>query len=135
MKSRSRKARIMLPALLTVGAALVTFFTFLRSGSAPDSAVDQQSPRNVPPATAALAAKLANDECERHFGKRPFRPEHYPLVENDDAIRWGEHLKVVEGSFSAEVVFPRDRHGPLVNVYWHVDPAPPSVLPSLPFPE
>ncbi len=38
-------------------------------------------------AAAARAAKLANEACQRRFGVRPFRAEHWPIVHGEGG-RW-----------------------------------------------
>jgi hypothetical protein len=38
---------------------------------------------------AELAAKLANEECERLYSKRPFKATQHKAVLEGDSYRWG----------------------------------------------
>ena len=38
---------------------------------------------------AQLAAKLANDQCERQYRKRPFSAEQHSALLEDGIYRWG----------------------------------------------
>jgi hypothetical protein len=51
-----------------------------------------------------LAVKLANDECERRYERRPFSPSQYPIEFVGDRFRWGRLDPGGEGGLSAEVV-------------------------------
>ena len=80
---------------------------------------------------ATLAAKLANDECQRLYKRRPFVPEQYEAGFADGLYHWG-HLDVgAPGGLSAEVWFKPDGSDPHVNVWFSTDavqpqPSPPS---------
>jgi len=70
---------------------------------------------------ATLAAKLANDECERLYKRRPFVPEQYEVGFVEGFYHWG-HLDVgAPGGLSAEVWFKRDGLDPRVNVWFSTD--------------
>src|SRR5881394_3601768 len=43
----------------------------------------------TPNAAAVLAAKLANDECDRLHKKRPFEAKQYAAIREGDMYRWG----------------------------------------------
>jgi len=70
---------------------------------------------------ATLAAKLANDECERLYKRRPFVPEQYEVRFADGLYHWG-HLDVgAPAGLSAEVWFKPDGSDPHVNVWFSTD--------------
>ena len=70
---------------------------------------------------AQLAAKLANDECERIYGRRPFTAEQRPAVWKDHDYRWGGLDVGGPGGFSALVIFRGDGSHPKVEVYFSTD--------------
>jgi len=72
-------------------------------------------------AAAKLAARLANDQCERQYRKRPFAAEQHPAVLNDDVYRWGGLDVGGVGGFSALVTFRQDGSEPHVEVYFSSD--------------
>lgn len=80
-----------------------------------------------------LAAKLANDECERLYQKRPFKAEqHAPILEGN-LYRWGRLDPGAPSGLSAAVTFRTDGSQPDVQVYFSTDKRdPPIGIPSLP---
>ncbi|HXJ61121.1 MAG TPA: hypothetical protein VNU68_31120 [Verrucomicrobiae bacterium] len=72
-------------------------------------------------AAAELAAKLANDECERHYGKRPFAPAQHAAVLEGEQYRWGGLDIGGVGGLSALVTFAVDGTNPKVEVYYSSD--------------
>src|SRR5258706_7371435 len=48
----------------------------------------QTAPTLSPVRAAQLAAKLANDKCERLHQRRPFTPAQHPAVRVGDRYRW-----------------------------------------------
>ena len=89
----------------------------------PASSVPPQSARHVlsPAKAAELAAKLANDECERLYRKRPFTADQQPAVLKGDEYRWGGLNEGGRGGLSALVVFGADGSHPKVEVYFSTD--------------
>jgi hypothetical protein len=89
--------------------------------------------RNLSAAEAAqLAAKLANDQCERQYHKRPFAAEQHSVVLEDGIYRWGGLDVGGPGGLSALVTFRRDGSEPHVEVYFSTDihrPEPGSIKP------
>jgi hypothetical protein len=75
----------------------------------------------TPPQAATLAARLANDECERRHKKRPFAPEQYAAVLEGDVYRWGHLDEGGPGGLSALVTFAPDGSNPKVEVYFSTD--------------
>jgi hypothetical protein len=75
----------------------------------------------TPNAAAVLAAKLANDECERLHKKRPFKPEQYAAIREDDRYRWGRLDPGGPSGLSAAVTFRADGSEPEVQVYFSTD--------------
>ena len=74
-----------------------------------------------PTQAAQLAAKLANDECQRIYGKRPFTADQRPAVWMDNEYRWGGLDVGGPGGFSALVIFRGDGSHPKVEVYFSTD--------------
>jgi hypothetical protein len=70
---------------------------------------------------AQLAAKLANEECEHRFKRRPFRAEQYSAVLKDGEYRWGRLDVGAPGGYSALVTFKGDGSKPSVEVYLSTD--------------
>ena len=70
---------------------------------------------------AELAARLANDECERLYQKRPFTPDQHAAVLKDGVYRWGRLDVGGRGGFSAVVTFRADGSQPHVEVYFSTD--------------
>ena len=82
----------------------------------------QQSRQTLSSTQAAiLAAKLANDECERRYEKRPFAPGQYAAVLEGDVYRWGRLDEGGHGGLSAIVTFAPDGSNPKVEVYFSTD--------------
>ena len=75
----------------------------------------------TPTQAAILAARLANDECERRHKKRPFTPEQYAAVLEGDVYRWGRLDEGGRDGLSALVTFARDGSNPKVEVYFSTD--------------
>jgi hypothetical protein len=88
---------------------------------------------------AKLAARLANDQCERQYRKRPFTAEQHPAILQDGMYRWGGLDVGGPGGISALVTFRQDGSETHVEVYSSSDAlrppkpsglAPPDVLPK-----
>jgi hypothetical protein len=77
-------------------------------------------------AAAATAEKyavsLANDRCEREFGKRPFRSGRFPAIQSGDRWLWG-WLDGRETGYTAQVSFRTNRTQPDARVYPAADEA------------
>jgi hypothetical protein len=114
-----------LAVALVVGflLGLVVGLTADSISSAVRTAVSRFGNTTVLPAEAAasLAAVLANDECERIFGKRPFTSDMYPVRYAAGRYGWGFHNPASRTGYSAEVSFDRDGNDRAVQVYCHVD--------------
>ena len=74
-----------------------------------------------PTDAAQLAAKLANDECERLYERRPFAASQHPAVLRDGEYHWGGLDVGAPGGFSARVAFRQDGTRPTVEVYFSSD--------------
>jgi len=68
-----------------------------------------------------LAAKLANEECERLYSKRPFKATQHKAVLEGDSYRWGRLDPGGPGGLSAVVTFRADGSQPDVKVYLSTD--------------
>jgi hypothetical protein len=87
-----------------------------------NSSATQQVARVLSPSVAAeLAAKLANDECERHYTKRPFTAQQHAAVLKDEVYRWGRLDPGGPSGLSAVVTFRADGSQPDVQVYLSTD--------------
>jgi len=85
---------------------------------------------------AQLAAKLANDQCERQYRKRPFTAGQHSALLEDGIYRWGGLDVGGPGGLSALVTFRQDGSEPHVEVYFSTDalsqPAPTPIKPTEP---
>ena len=70
---------------------------------------------------AQLAADLANDQCERRYHKRPFRPEQHAAVLQRGKFQWGGLDVGGPGGYSALVTFAYEGSHPKVEVYFSTD--------------
>ena len=70
---------------------------------------------------AQLAAKLANDECERLYKRRPFAASQCPATLRDGEYHWGGLDQGGPGGYSAHVTFAQDGSKPKVEVYFSTD--------------
>jgi hypothetical protein len=91
------------------------------SNSNPAQAKDSRGPRLTASVAAELAAKLANDDCERHYGKRPFAPGQHAAVLEGGHYRWGGLDIGAPAGLSALVTFAVDGSNPKVEVYYSSD--------------
>jgi hypothetical protein len=86
------------------------------------SSATHQAARVLSPSAAAdLAAKLANDECELGYRKRPFTAEQHAAVLEGDRYRWGRLDPGGLAGLSAVVTFRADGSQPNVQVYFSTD--------------
>ena len=74
-----------------------------------------------PTDAAELAAKLANDECERLYKRRPFAGSQHPAVLSGGEYHWGGLDQGAPGGYSALVTFGQDGSHPKVEVYFSSD--------------
>ena len=72
-------------------------------------------------AAADLAAQLANDECERLHGNRPFKPETYKVRLTEGLYTWGHVDPGGPGGLSAQVTFRPDGKDPQVQIWFSTD--------------
>lgn len=72
---------------------------------------------------AEFAARVANDECERLYGERPFSARTYPLRTENERFHWGHLDPAGEKGFSAEVSFRRIDEDIKVRVFYSSDAA------------
>jgi hypothetical protein len=93
------------------------------SPTTPASSVRPETVGHVlaPVEAAQLAAKLANDECERLYRKRPFTADEHPAVLKGDQYRWGGLNEGGRGGLSALVILGADGSHPKVEVYFSTD--------------
>jgi hypothetical protein len=89
-----------------------------RSGSPPAAATTRVL---TEAGAASLAARLANDQCERQYRTRPFSAEQHRAVLQNDSYRWGGLDVGGPKGFSALVTFRSDGSEPHVEVYFSSD--------------
>jgi hypothetical protein len=75
----------------------------------------------LPQDAAELAARLANEQCERQFRRRPFSPGQHSAMLQDGVYHWGNLDVGGVGGFSAVVTFRQDGSEPYVEVYFSSD--------------
>ncbi len=68
-----------------------------------------------------LAAKLANDECNRIWKVRPFTADLYQPKLKDGSYSWGRLDPGGPGGLSARVTFKHDGTEPKVEIWFHTD--------------
>jgi len=68
-----------------------------------------------------LAARLANEQCQRQYRKRPFSGDQHSAVLLDGLYHWGGLDVGGVGGFSALVTFRQDGSEPHVEVYYSND--------------
>src|ERR1051325_1975935 len=88
------------------------FRTLVGMEQAPDNA----GPANSSSQAAQVAARLANDKCERLHKTRPFTPGQHAAVLEGDVYRWGRLDERGPGGMSALVTFAPDGSNPKVEV-------------------
>jgi hypothetical protein len=71
---------------------------------------------------ATVAANLANNECERLYGVRPFLPSSWAPESQGYRWSWGRIDPSGPRGYSAVVSFLPDRSAPSVQVYWFKPP-------------
>ena len=83
----------------------------------------RQSPSHTltPMEAAQLAAQLANQECDRHYQRKPFTPDQYSARLTDAGYRWGGLDEGARSGLSALVTFAPDGSNPQVEVYFSTD--------------
>ena len=70
---------------------------------------------------AAMAAKLANEECLRQFDNAPFDTASFALEFSDGRWRWGRLDVHGEKGYSARVSFDPDGGNDSVEVFFSTD--------------
>jgi hypothetical protein len=75
------------------------------------------APRPLSPVSAGtLAARLANDRCQKQFGKRPFAPDDFEAVLDDGRWHWGTPGGGKVDGFEVDVSFDRGGRAKRVDV-------------------
>ena len=80
----------------------------------------------------SLAAELANAECARLYGIRPFEAKQYQVIRIDSRWHWGHVDPTGLHGLSAEVQFESDGSNPRTTIYKTFDAKPTPVLRVLP---
>ena len=86
----------------------------------------------TPTEAAQLAAKLANEECDRRYRRQPFTPDQHRAQLTDTGYRWGGLDEGARGGLSALVTFAPDGSKPHVEVYFSTDAIGPRRVPAKP---
>lgn len=61
----------------------------------------------TPVSAGTLAARLANERCEKEFGKRPFAPEDFEALLDEGRWHWGTADGGKVDGYEVEVSFDR----------------------------
>jgi hypothetical protein len=97
----------------------------------PEDEAPAESVRLSGPAEAAdLAARLANDECEKEYGDRPFAANNWPIVLERGRWLWGRIHAFGPQGYSAVVSFERNGGLPLVRIYALAHDVPDRTIPQ-----
>jgi hypothetical protein len=59
----------------------------------------------TPVSAGTLAARLANDRCEKNFGKRPFAPDDFEALLDQGRWHWGTADGGKVDGYEVEVTF------------------------------
>ncbi len=81
----------------------VTALAFLAAGCAPARPMNAVS-------AGALAARLANERCQRLYGAHPFAPDDFEAVRTQGGWKWGTATAGKVDGYEVEVSFD-DRGG------------------------
>jgi hypothetical protein len=97
---------------------MIVFLCIFQAGCGSDSvAILPISPDKA----AQLAAKLANDQCDHLYQKRPFTANQYAAKLQDGTYHWGGLDVGGQKGFSALVTFRQNGGDPHVEVYFSTD--------------
>ncbi len=112
-----------LPMLSLAASACLTAQLGCAPSQAPGSGQQAGATRRAlsPENAAVLAAKLANEECQRRYRRQPFQPSQYTAFLRDGIYHWGQLDVGGEGGFSSLVTFRPDGSQPHVEVYFSSD--------------
>ncbi len=108
--------------------AVIVFFV-LRGCAPPERCEIKQLSADK---ASALAARLANDECEKFYKRRPFSPDAYKPVLRGNRWRWGEMHPAGICGYSTEVSFKTDGSDAKVEVFFSSDRLSPRPRPDGP---
>ncbi|GEM_PF-5976031 len=97
-------------SLLVAGVCAAAGLTALCAGCA-------GGPPSSPAAAEKFAVSLANDRCEKEYGKRPFKTGHFPATRSGDRWLWGWLDAGEAQGFTAQVSFRADRTQPDARIY------------------
>jgi hypothetical protein len=115
-----------LSTLLTAYCLLLVLSPLAGCSHSPGSGVVGNSTLQIAHALSAseaaqLAARLANEECERRFHRHPFQADQHSAILQDREYRWGGLDVGAPKGFSALVRFREDGSRPSVEVYFSSD--------------
>ena len=89
MKSTQKIFRLTWPCCFIAVFIFQAGFSCSLAAEAPPSQARHGSGTLTPVEAAKVAARLANDECERLYKKRPFTAKPYRAIRKGDRYRWG----------------------------------------------
>jgi len=117
--------KLTLPTILlgAMVACLVAQMGCVRSTNPSPAQSFEPSPRRALSVQEAgvLAARLANEQAERQYRRRPFNPAQYAATLQDGLYHWGKLDVGGVGGFSTVVTFRQDGSEPHVEVYFSSD--------------
>jgi hypothetical protein len=89
----------------------------LAAGLGAFSACSGARASDSPAAAEKRAVSMANDRCEREFGKRPFRTGRFPATRSGERWLWGWLDAAGGQGYTAQVSFRTDGSGPETRIY------------------
>jgi hypothetical protein len=124
--SCSLRSMITIPGrafLAVIAGGLIAQAGCARSASPNAGHPTPESSREVLPAgkAAELAARLANEQCQRQYRSSPFKPQQHEAILQEGMYRWGGLDVGAPGGFSALVTFRQDGSEGHVEVYYSTD--------------
>jgi hypothetical protein len=126
MKNQTAKrAAVVILAWLSLAAVILVLwqahFVNLIAKETSVTSLENRPQRLTPADAAKVAARLANNECERLYKKRPFAAGTARAVETEEGYRWGRLDVKGPGGYSAVVTLAKDGTHAKVEVYYSTD--------------
>lgn len=113
-----RLSRCIASVLLGVGLVCLEACEYIPTKTQNDHTAGQHLSASE---ASALAARIANDECDRLYGERPFNAEYFPVRLLNGRYESGRLDLAGVSGYSAEVAFGLDGTDREVQVYYSSD--------------
>jgi hypothetical protein len=121
MNAIAKLSSLVTACCLLVGLSLFAGCSPSRGGGVVGNTTRQLAHALSANEAAQLAARLANEECERCFHRHPFQADQHSAIFQDGEYRWGGLDVGAPKGFSALVRFREDGSKPSVEVYFSSD--------------